>query len=94
MKIIFVAIILFNIYYTCQAKTAALTHYNSYAACCKNNPNYDPKADKEECSDYSACKYSGLFAAFDEKKSFEWVKSHDLVAFYGNFREKILILIN
>ncbi len=34
--------------------TAQLTNYNSYAPCCPKNPNYDPKASKEECDDYSA----------------------------------------
>jgi hypothetical protein len=35
--------------------TASFTYYNSYAKCCPKNPNYDPKADKSECEDYSAC---------------------------------------
>ena len=75
-------------------KKAALTTYTSYAACCKNNPNYDPKASKEECDDYSACKYSGDFAAIGHK-SFDWVKTHNIVAFYDdsdptgkNFKKK------
>ena len=62
---------------------ASFTYYDSYAKCCPNNPNYDPKASKSECDDYSACKYSGDFAAIGHK-SFDYVKSHDLVAFYDN----------
>lgn len=63
--------------------TAQWTWYTSYAACCPNNPNYDPKADKSECDDYSACKYSGDFAYIDHK-SFDWVKSNKIVAFYDD----------
>jgi hypothetical protein len=33
---------------------AQLTFYYSYALCCKENPNYDPKASPAECTDYSA----------------------------------------
>ena len=62
---------------------ASFTYYDSYPKCCPNNPNYDPKASKEECDDYSGCKYSGDFAAIGHK-SFDYVKSHDLVAFYDN----------
>jgi hypothetical protein len=62
---------------------ASWTYYNSYPACCKNNPNYDPKASKEECEDYSGCKYSGDFAAIGHK-SFDYVKNNNLVAFYDN----------
>ncbi len=64
-------------------KTAAWTWYTSYAACCPNSPNYNPKADKTECNDDSACKYLGDFAAIGHK-SYDWVKSHDIVAFYDN----------
>lgn len=60
---------------------AWMTHYNSYAPCCKNSPNYDPKADKSECSDYSACKYLGEFAGTG-KKSFDWVKNNRIAAFF------------
>ena len=34
--------------------TAQLTWYESYARCCKSNPNYDPSAPTEECTLYSA----------------------------------------
>lgn len=63
--------------------TASLTYYNSYAACCKNNPNYDPNADKTECEDDDACRWSGDFAAIGHK-SYDWVKTHNIVAFYDD----------
>lgn len=66
-----------------QWKKAQWTWYTSYAACCKNSPNYNPKASKSECSDFSACKYLGDFAAIGHK-SFDWVKSNNIVAFYDN----------
>ncbi len=47
--------------------TAKLTYYDSYAACCPKNPNYDPNADKSECQDYSACEYPGEFECLDNK---------------------------
>ena len=62
---------------------ASFTWYSSYAECCPGNPNYDPKASKEECDDYSACEYAGDFAAIGHK-SFDYVKSNNLVAFYDN----------
>ena len=62
---------------------ASFTWYSSYAFCCPDNPNYDPKASKEECDDYSACEYAGDFAAIGHK-SFDYVKSNNLVAFYDN----------
>eukprot|EP01084_Bolivina_argentea_P246206 412095_1 len=61
--------------------TASFTYYTSYAACCPDNPNYDPNADTTECDDYSACDYSGDFAAIGHK-SFEYVQTHNLVAFF------------
>jgi hypothetical protein len=63
--------------------TAAVTWYTSYASCCPKNPNYDPKADKTECRDYSACDYPGEFAFIDHK-SFDWVKKNNIVAFYDD----------
>ena len=63
--------------------TASYTWYSSYPKCCPDNPNYDPNASKEECDDYSGCKYSGDFAAIGHK-SFDYVKANDLVAFYDN----------
>ena len=63
--------------------TASFTYYDSYPACCPDNPNYNPQASKEECDDYSGCKYSGDFAAIGHK-SFDYVKSNDLIAFYDN----------
>lgn len=64
-------------------RTAAFTYYTSYAPCCPNSPNYDPRADKSECEDYSACKYLGDFAAIGHK-SFDWVKNNNIVAFYDD----------
>jgi hypothetical protein len=66
---------------------ASFTTYTSYAPCCKSNPNYDPKYPTEECDDYSACDYPGDFAAIGHK-SFSWVKSHDLIAFYDSSDKK------
>lgn len=64
-------------------KKASFTWYQSYAPCCPGNPNYDPKADTEECDCCSACDYPGDFAVIGHK-SFDYVKSHDIVAFYDN----------
>ena len=52
--------------------TASFTYYDSYPACCPDNPNYNPKAPTGECDDYSGCKYSGDFAAIGHK-SFSYV---------------------
>jgi hypothetical protein len=60
-----------------------VTWYASYASCCPENPNYDPNADTTECDEYSACEYSGDFAAIGHQ-SFLYVMTHDLVAFYDN----------
>lgn len=72
------------------SSTASNTYYNSYPQCCPKSPNYDPKASKEECDDYSGCEYMGDMAGFvtdsnpDGHVSFDYVKSHNLVAFYDN----------
>lgn len=58
--------------------TATATWYSSYPACC--TPGF--KGDRSECEDYSGCKYQGMFAAFDDKKPEEWVKSNNIVAFF------------
>lgn len=68
-------------------KKAQLTTYTSYPPCCKGSPAYDPKASKEECSDYSGCKYQGEFAAIG-KKPFDWVKKKNIVAFYDDSDKK------
>lgn len=68
-------------------KTAQLTTYTSFPTCCKKSPAYDPKASKEECEDYSGCKYMGQFAAIGTK-SFDWVKGHNVVAFYDDADKK------
>jgi hypothetical protein len=64
-------------------RSAQLTTFTSYPACCPDSPVYDPTAPTDECDDYSGCQYMGEFAAIG-KKSFEWVQSHDLVAFYDD----------
>jgi hypothetical protein len=64
-------------------RTAQLTTFTSYPACCPGSPVYDPRAPRDECEDYSGCKYMGDFAAIGHK-SFNWVKSHDLIAFYDD----------
>lgn len=56
---------------------ATATWYTSYPECCT-----DKKADQSECEDYSGCKYQGMFAAFDDKKSKSWVEENNIVAFY------------
>ena len=64
-------------------KLATFTAYWSYADCCKDLPNYDPKANTDECTDFSACKYSGGFAAIGHK-SIDWLKKNSVIAFYDN----------
>lgn len=59
-------------------KKATATWYTSYPECC-----HDKKADQSECEDYSGCKYEGMFAAFNGKKSKDWVKANNIVAFYA-----------
>lgn len=63
-------------------KKATATVFNSYPACCRDAPNYDPRADKTECSDNSGCKWMGQLAALEGKQSFDWVKSTDIAAFF------------
>jgi len=66
-----------------KLRNAKFTYYESYAPCCKDNPNYDPNYPTDECDNYSACKYSGDFAALGHK-SYEWVKENDIIAFYDD----------
>jgi hypothetical protein len=63
--------------------TAQLTTFTSYAACCPDSPNFDPNADTSECDDDNACAHLGDFAAIGHQ-SFEFVQSHDLIAFYDD----------
>lgn len=51
---------------------AALTHYTSY-----------PDPGSEECLGYSGCTWAGQFYGFAEKKSQEWVASHNIVAVHS-----------
>lgn len=52
-----------------KSNRADLTHYESY-----------PAPGSSECEDYSGCEYEGLFAFLDDKKSEEWVQSHNIIA--------------
>eukprot|EP01084_Bolivina_argentea_P081442 147470_1 len=85
MSIVFTILIITtaNIFANALSGTASFTTYTSYAACCKNNPNYDPTADTTECDDYSACDYSGQFSVLGNL-SFTYVKLHNLIAFYDS----------
>ena len=65
-------------------KTANATFFESYPRCCKGGPAYDPNAPKDECEDYSGCKYQGLFAGADNKVGLEEVKSRNIVAYYDH----------
>ena len=64
-------------------KYANATWYFSYPECCPNNPNYNPKADKTECTDYSGCKWSGQFTGVQGKLSYDEVVSRNIVDFYS-----------
>jgi hypothetical protein len=68
-------------------REATWTAYESYPRCCPENPNYDPSAPKDECDDYSGCKYSGLFefhscSGTDGQCSLPWVQQHGIVSFF------------
>jgi hypothetical protein len=75
------------------SKEGQFTYYESYPRCCCGqdidgkptpiSPNCDPKAPKDECDDYSGCKYMGDLAAYGHK-SFDWVQSHNIVSFYDD----------
>ena len=62
--------------------TAVFTYYESYPRCCKDCGNYDSSAPKDECSDYSGCKYCGDFAD-GSHESLSWVKSNDIISFFS-----------
>ncbi len=55
-QLVFQLALIFALNYMCYGleDTAQLTHYESYARCCKNNPDYDPNAPTGECTDFSA----------------------------------------
>jgi len=63
-------------------QAASWTNYQSYPSCCRNSPTYDPNADKSECAYYSGCDWMGSFGYAPYKRSFENVRSNDLVAFF------------
>lgn len=68
-------------------KKGYATWYNSYPACCKDSPNYDPKASTSECSHYSGCKYMGKFAGYKGTMSYADVKKKNIVAFYDDHHQ-------
>lgn len=65
-------------------KIANATIYESYPRCCKGSPTYDPSAPKDECEDYSGCKYMGEMAGIDDKLSLAQVQSRNIAAFYDD----------
>jgi hypothetical protein len=56
-------------------KTANKTNYTSY-----------PAPGSDECVKFSGCMYEGLFAACDQKRSLDWVKSHNIVAAFPDLK--------
>ena len=56
-------------------KSANKTNYTSY-----------PAPGSDECVKFSGCLYEGLFAACDQKKSLEWVQSHNIVAAFPDLK--------
>jgi hypothetical protein len=56
------------------SSNSSWTWYTSYPKCCKDQPNYDPKAPTQECTQYSGCVYAGIFAAVG-KRDFSFVES-------------------
>ncbi|HET7544209.1 MAG TPA: hypothetical protein VFK05_30270 [Polyangiaceae bacterium] len=56
-------------------KTANKTNYTSY-----------PEPGSDECVKFSGCMYEGLFAACDQKRSLDWVKSHNIVAAFPDLK--------
>ena len=67
---------------------ASATWYTSHPKCCKGASNYDPKADKKECDEYSGCKWAGQFAGVDKQLSIAEVAKRDIVAFYDAKNQK------
>lgn len=57
-----------------------------------------PDAGSEECIKYNGCKWAGMFAGVNGKKSESWVKAHNIVAvhskFFSQYNGKWLILRN
>lgn len=64
------------------SSVAKATYYHSYAACCPDNPNYGPTAETTECDSYNACAYPGIFAGFSKQLSYDWVQTHNIIAFF------------
>lgn len=61
---------------------AYATHYWSYPPCCKNSPNYDPRASTSECTSFSGCQYMGMFAGLQGQQSFDWVQNNNIAAVF------------
>jgi len=61
--------------------TAKWTYYESYPRCCPDCGNYDANAPKDECDDYSGCKYCGDFED-GTHESLSYVKNNDIVSFF------------
>jgi hypothetical protein len=55
-------------------KTANKTNYTSY-----------PDPGSEECIKYNGCTWAGQFAACDDTKTEQWVKTHNIVAAFPDF---------
>jgi hypothetical protein len=67
---------------------ANATYYESFAKCCKGTPIYDPKAPKDECKKYSACKYLGQFSGLDGKLTYDQVKARNIVSVFYSPQQK------
>jgi hypothetical protein len=63
-------------------KEASWTHFNSYAPCCEDSPNYDPTADRTECDNFSACDNIGQLA-YSGQQSLEWVQNNSIISFFS-----------
>jgi hypothetical protein len=58
-----------------QWRTANKTTYTSY-----------PDPGSEECVKFNGCTWAGQFAACDDKKSEQWVMTHNIVAAFPGFK--------
>lgn len=56
-------------------RSANKTNYTSY-----------PEPGSDECVKFSGCMYEGLFAACAQKRSLDWVKSHNIVAAFPDLK--------
>jgi hypothetical protein len=67
------------ILFLCISSHSNTTTDTSYPACCN-----DPQADQDECINYNGCKWAGYFYALEDQQTEQWVKNHDIVAFYDD----------